>query len=34
MTATGGFRFRKICSRIKFIEIANFEGKTGKLRVT
>jgi len=34
LTATGGFRFPKICSRNEILEIANFDGKTGKLRVT
>ncbi len=34
LTAAGGFRFPKICSRNEILEIANFDGKTGKLRVT
>lgn len=34
LTATGEFRFPKICSRIEFLEITNFDGKTGKLRLT
>lgn len=34
LMATGRFRFPKICSRIEFLEIANFDGKMGKFRVT
>jgi len=34
LTAKGGFRFAKICSRIEILKIPNFDGKTGKLRVT
>jgi len=33
LTTTGGFRFPKICSRIEILEMPNFDGKTGKLRV-
>lgn len=28
-----GFRFPKICSRFKIPEIANFDGKTGKMLI-
>lgn len=33
LTVAGRFRFPKICSQFKIPEIANFDGKTGKMLI-